>query len=70
VRDLEGVGDEAFAFVSPAGFVQLGMMKDGTYVTIVLQLQNSPNRLQRTADLAQAIAAGVGSSGAIERSVS
>ena len=57
VRDLEGVGDEAFAFVSPAGFVQLGMMKNGTYVTIVLQLQNDPDRLQRAADLAQAIAA-------------
>ena len=56
VRDLAGVGDQAFAFVSPAGFVQLGMMKGATYITIVLELQNSRDRLQRAEDLARAIA--------------
>ncbi len=57
VHDLQGVGDEAFAFVSPAGFVQLGMMKGGTYVTIVLGLQNGRDRLKRAVDLASTIAA-------------
>jgi len=57
VRDLHDVGDEAFAFASPAGFVQLGMMKGGVYVTMVLQLQNGQDRLERAVALAQAIAA-------------
>ena len=56
VRDLVGVGDQAFAFVSPAGFVQLGMMRGATYITIVLELQNSRDRLQRAEDLARFIA--------------
>jgi len=57
VRDIQGVGDMAFVFVSPAGFVQLGMMKAGIYVTIVLQLQNAKDRLQRATEFAQAVAA-------------
>jgi len=57
VRDLRAVGDTAFAFVSPAGFVQIGMMKGGVYVSLVLQLQNDQDRLQRATELAQAIAA-------------
>jgi hypothetical protein len=57
VHDLRGVGDKAFAFVSPAGFVQMGMMKSGIYVTLVLQLQHGQDRLERATQLAQAIAA-------------
>ncbi|HLJ20878.1 MAG TPA: hypothetical protein VKU84_11800 [Stellaceae bacterium] len=60
VRDLQGVGGKAFAFVSPAGFVQIGMMSAGSYVTIVLMLQNGSDRLQRASDLAKAIAARMG----------
>ena len=56
-HDLQGVGDEAFAFVSPAGFVQLGMMTGGIYVSIVLGLQKGDDRLKRAVDLARAIAA-------------
>ena len=59
VHDLSGVGDEAFGFASPAGFVQLGMMKGGTYVTIVLQRQNTSDIAQRAVELAKAIAAGM-----------
>lgn len=60
VRDLTGVGDKAFFFVSPAGFVQIGMMSGGDYVTIVLMLQNGADRLQRSTELAKAIAARMG----------
>ena len=57
VHDIQGVGDTAFAFVSPAGFVQIGMMKAGSYVTFVLQLQNGKDRLQRATEFAQQVAA-------------
>ncbi len=53
---LPGVGDDAFAFNSVAGFVQLGLMKGGTYVTLVLQLQNDPGRLDKAKALAAYIA--------------
>ena len=53
---LPGVGDDAFAFNSVAGFVQLGLMKDGTYVTMVLQLQNDPGRLDKAKALAAYVA--------------
>jgi hypothetical protein len=53
---LLGAGDAAFAFTSPAGFVQLGMMAKGRYVTLVLQLQGDDNRLARAEQLAQLIA--------------
>lgn len=56
VNDIAGVGDAAFAFVSPAGFVQLGMMKGGIYVAIILQVQNAPDVLDRAEALARAIA--------------
>src|SRR5579859_3569580 len=60
VRDLQGVGDRAFAFVSPAGFVQVGMMRAGTYVTLVLMLQQGTDRLERATALAKAIAQRMG----------
>ena len=53
---LPGVGEDAFAFSSVAGFVQLGLLKHGTYVTMVLQLQNDSNRLERAKALAERIA--------------
>ena len=53
---LPGVGEDAFAFNSVAGFVQLGLLKSGTYVTIVLQLQNDPARLEKAKALAASIA--------------
>ena len=61
VHDLQGVGDKGFAFVSPAGFVQIGMMRAGTYVTIVLMLQKGADRLQRATDFAKVVAAKMGS---------
>ena len=53
---LPGVGDDAFAFSSQAGFVQLGLLKNGTYVTIVLQRQDDPDRLGKARTLATFIA--------------
>jgi hypothetical protein len=53
---LDGTGEAAFAFESPAGFVQLGMLAGGRYVSILLQLQNDPQRLARAVALAQTIA--------------
>jgi hypothetical protein len=53
---LPGVSDDAFAFNSLAGFVQLGLFKGGTYVTIVLQLQNDPALLEKAKALAAYIA--------------
>jgi hypothetical protein len=52
---LRGVGEDAFAFSSVAGFVQLGLLKNGTYVTLVLQLQNDPRRLDKAKALAMHI---------------
>jgi hypothetical protein len=53
---LPGVGEDAFALSSVAGFVQLGLLKSGTYVTLVLQLQNDPRRLDKAKALAVHIA--------------
>jgi hypothetical protein len=53
---LRGVGDDAFAFNSLAGFVQLGLLKNGSYVTIVLQRQDDPGRLDKAKGLAAFIA--------------
>ncbi len=52
---IYGVGDDAFAFVSQAGFVQLNLVKSNHYV--VITLQSSRNAL----DAAKAVAAKVAS---------
>ena len=44
---FSGIGDEAFGFVSLAGFVQLNLIKNGHYVAITLQSQRDPAKLER-----------------------
>lgn len=53
---LSGLGDAAFAFASPAGFVQLNLLKGDRYVVIMLQRQNDPRRLETAKTLGAEIA--------------
>jgi hypothetical protein len=54
---LPGVGDDAFVFVSQAGFVQVGIVKHGRYVSFSLQSQRDAMRLDKAKTLAASIAA-------------
>ena len=54
---LSGIGDDAFAFVSQAGFVQLYFIKGGGYASITLQNSRDGNRLESAKALARKIAA-------------
>jgi hypothetical protein len=40
---VPGVGDDAYAFVSLAGFVQIGIVKGGRYVILLVQHQGGPS---------------------------
>jgi hypothetical protein len=51
-----GIGDEAFGFVSLAGFVQINLIKNGRYVAITLQSQRDPAKLETAKTLARKIA--------------
>jgi hypothetical protein len=51
-----GIGDDAFGFVSLAGFVQINLIKNGHYVAITLQSQRDPSKLETAKTLAQKIA--------------
>jgi hypothetical protein len=51
-----GIGDEAFGFVSLAGFVQINLIKNGRYVAITLQSQRDPSKLETAKTLARKIA--------------
>jgi hypothetical protein len=52
---LSGIGDDAFAFVSQAGFVQISLVKNNRFVVVVYQGGSNATRL----DAAKAIAAKV-----------
>ena len=54
---LSGIGDDAFAFVSQAGFVQLYFIRGGGYAAITLQNSRDGNRLESAKALARRIAA-------------
>jgi len=54
---LSGIGDDAFAFVSQAGFVQLYFLKGAGYATVTLQNSRDANRLESAKALARKIAA-------------
>ena len=54
---LAGIGDDAFAFVSLAGFVQVSLLRHEHYVVIILQAQRDPARLEKAKTLAAEIAA-------------
>lgn len=49
---LPGIGDDAFGFVSMAGFVQISLIKNNHYVAITLQSQRDPNKLETAKTLA------------------
>jgi hypothetical protein len=49
---LPAIGDEAFGFVSMAGFVQISLIKNSHYVAITLQSQRDPNKLETAKTLA------------------
>ena len=53
---LPGIGDDAFDFVSLAGFVQINLIKNGHYVAVTLQSQRDPAKLETAKALAQKIA--------------
>lgn len=54
---VAGVGDDAFAFVSQAGFVQLYFIKGAGYASVTLQNSRDANRLESAKALARKIAA-------------
>jgi hypothetical protein len=54
---ISGIGDDAFAFVSQAGFVQLYVIKGSGYAAITLQNSRDGNRLESAKTLARKIAA-------------
>ncbi len=53
---LPGIGDDAFGFVSLAGFVQISLIKNGHYVALTLQSQRDPAKLEKAKALAAKIA--------------
>ncbi len=53
---LPGIADDAFAFVSLAGFVQLNLLRHDHHVVIILQAQRDPARLEKAKTLAAEIA--------------
>ena len=54
---LQGIGDDAYAIVSSAGFVQLGFVKGGRYATLVVSKQYDTTLLEATKKLAGIAAA-------------
>jgi hypothetical protein len=54
---LPGIGDDAFGFVSLAGFVQIQLIKNGHFVGLTLENQRDPAKLETAKSLATKIAA-------------
>ena len=54
---LPGIGDDAFGFVSLAGFVQIQLIKNDHFVALTLESSRDPAKLQTAKALAQKIAA-------------
>jgi hypothetical protein len=57
VRTVSGVGDQAYAFVSAAGFIQFGFTVGSRYITLIVQNPADPTLLADTKLLAAKIAA-------------
>jgi hypothetical protein len=53
---LLGIGDDAFGFSSMAGFVQINLIKNNKYVTLIYQNQRDSARLETAKNLAKFIA--------------
>jgi len=54
---LPGIADDAFGFVSLAGFVQIQLIKNGHFVGLTLESQRDPAKLETVKSLATKIAA-------------
>jgi hypothetical protein len=54
---LPGIGDDAFGFVSLAGFVQIQLIKNDHFVALTLESSRDPAKLQTAKALAQKVAA-------------
>jgi hypothetical protein len=57
IVSVTGIGDDAFAFASDAGFVQVYFIKSSRYASLTLQNARDPNRLDNAKALARTIAA-------------
>jgi hypothetical protein len=57
IAALPGIGDDAFVFVSDAGFVQLYFIKGAAYAALTLSNSRDANRLESAKALARKIAA-------------
>jgi hypothetical protein len=53
---LSGIGDDAFAFASMAGFVQINLIKNNKYITLIYMNQRDSARMQTAQGLAKLIA--------------
>jgi hypothetical protein len=54
---VSNIGDEAFGFVSLAGFVQIQLIKNGHFVALTLESPRDPSKLETAKALATKIAA-------------
>jgi hypothetical protein len=54
---LPGIGDDAFGFVSLAGFVQIQLIKNGHFVALTLENSRDPAKLETAKTLTTKIAA-------------
>ncbi len=57
IASASGIGDDAFSFVSDAGFVQVYFIKGTSYAALTLQSSRDVNRLEVAKALARKIAA-------------
>jgi hypothetical protein len=55
-KPMPGVGDDAFYFLSQAGFVQVYLVKSDNYAVITLQNSRDPNMIYTAKDLAIQVA--------------
>jgi hypothetical protein len=53
MKPIEGVGDSAFAFDSPAGFTQLTVLKGDVLMTVTLSSERVKDRVAAATDLAR-----------------
>jgi hypothetical protein len=53
---ITNIGDQAFAFVSPGGFVQLSMVKGPQYVALMVNKRKDSKLLESTKTLASKVA--------------
>src|SRR5205814_2262345 len=54
---LPGIGDDAFGFVSLAGFVQIQLIKNGHFAALTLESSRDPSKVEAAKTLATKIAA-------------